>query len=416
MALGLLAMWPPDKKLKLGIDLSGGTILVYEVARENLPPSFNMDELISALKKRADPRRRQGNPDPQDRQQPHRDHPAAGQQRGGRGSQEDADGRRLARVPHPGQPQARCSGGDPARLGPAGLAKPPARYKWARLGEISTGTNPTFTSDTITDLQQNWKKDLYAGTDVILTGKDASRDRDRDREHPGQPKHGQHVDPGSAPWLEVDQLRTGSSTTPAASTAATPAIPGPTTRSSARKRSHRAGPRSISSATSIGPAGSDRQVPARGYATTSTSGFSRPSGFEFDRQGARRFGQLTREHLPEEGDAFKYQLAILLDNLVMSAPSINSEIRDSGIIEGGAAGVQAQGSRAPDQRAPGGQPAGEPEPDARSRKKRSARRWAKTRSPRACAPSGSRCWSCRSSWSSTTGSPASWRSSPWSST
>ena len=55
VALGLLAMIPPDKKLKLGIDLSGGTILVYEVARENLGPNFNMDELISALKQRADP-------------------------------------------------------------------------------------------------------------------------------------------------------------------------------------------------------------------------------------------------------------------------------------------------------------------------------------------------------------------------
>ena len=60
----------------------------------------------------------------------------------------------------------------------------------------------------------------------------------------------------------------------------------------------------------------------------------------FNRQGARQFGQLTREHLPEEGDAFKYQLAILLDNLVMSAPSINSEIRDQGIIEGGGQGFK----------------------------------------------------------------------------
>ena len=65
-------------------------------------------------------------------------------------------------------------------------------------------------------------------------------------------------------------------------------------------------------------------------------------GFQFNRKGARRFGQLTREHLPEEGDAFKYQLAILLDNLVMSAPSINSEIRDSGIIEGGGQGFKAK--------------------------------------------------------------------------
>ena len=58
VALGLLAMIPPDKKLKLGIDLSGGTILVYEVVKENLGPNFNMDELISALKQRVDPQGR----------------------------------------------------------------------------------------------------------------------------------------------------------------------------------------------------------------------------------------------------------------------------------------------------------------------------------------------------------------------
>ena len=64
--------------------------------------------------------------------------------------------------------------------------------------------------------------------------------------------------------------------------------------------------------------------------------------FEFDSRGASRFGTLTREHKPEEGGAFRYQLAILLDNLVMSAPAINSEIRDSGIIEGGPQGFKAK--------------------------------------------------------------------------
>ncbi len=29
--LGLISIWPPKDKLKTGIDLSGGTILVYEV-------------------------------------------------------------------------------------------------------------------------------------------------------------------------------------------------------------------------------------------------------------------------------------------------------------------------------------------------------------------------------------------------
>ncbi len=52
---GLFFMWPPKEKLKLGIDLSGGTILVYEVVMDNTNRSVNMEELIAALKKRADP-------------------------------------------------------------------------------------------------------------------------------------------------------------------------------------------------------------------------------------------------------------------------------------------------------------------------------------------------------------------------
>ena len=59
-------------------------------------------------------------------------------------------------------------------MGPGGLAKPPARYKSARLGEISTGTDPQFTDESLTDPAQNWKRDLYAGADVLLTGKDSN--------------------------------------------------------------------------------------------------------------------------------------------------------------------------------------------------------------------------------------------------
>ena len=49
-----IAIWPPREKLKLGIDLSGGTILVYE-ARQAAAKAFNMDELIAALKQRINP-------------------------------------------------------------------------------------------------------------------------------------------------------------------------------------------------------------------------------------------------------------------------------------------------------------------------------------------------------------------------
>jgi hypothetical protein len=58
-------------------------------------------------------------------------------------------------------------------------------------------------------------------------------------------------------------------------------------------------------------------------------------GFVFDQQGGLRFGALTRAHLPEDNGATKYALAIILEGVAVSAPFINSEIRDQGIIEMG---------------------------------------------------------------------------------
>ncbi len=134
-------MWPPAKKLKLGIDLSGGTILVYEVARENLPPSFNMDELISALKKRADPegvkeipiRKIGGNRIeiilPQASNEEVEDVKKMLTDVG------SLEFRILANRKHDERRSYRCAW--PPRPGQA-----PPRYKWARLGEISTGDQP----------------------------------------------------------------------------------------------------------------------------------------------------------------------------------------------------------------------------------------------------------------------------------
>ena len=77
---GLFSMWPPEQKLKLGIDLSGGTILVYEVISDNTNRSVVMEDLISALKKRADPEGVKEISDPQRGWQSDRDHLAASQQ------------------------------------------------------------------------------------------------------------------------------------------------------------------------------------------------------------------------------------------------------------------------------------------------------------------------------------------------
>jgi uncharacterized protein (TIGR03067 family) len=58
----------------------------------------------------------------------------------------------------------------------------------------------------------------------------------------------------------------------------------------------------------------------------------------FKPEGARRLGELTRTHLPEKtGDTsdFKYKIAIIIEGVVISAPFINSEIRDAAIVEFG---------------------------------------------------------------------------------
>ena len=56
--------------------------------------------------------------------------------------------------------------------------------------------------------------------------------------------------------------------------------------------------------------------------------------FGFDNAGGQLFGQLTGSHLPDKLTGFSYRLAIILDDEVYSAPSIQSTIYDSGQITG----------------------------------------------------------------------------------
>ena len=335
--VGLLCMWPPAQRLKLGIDLSGGTILVYEVSRENLPPGFNMDELISALKKRADP---QGV-----KEIPIRN-------LGGnrieiilpQASNEEVDEvkkmltdvgqlefRILANHKHDSEAIARA-------LGPGGLAKPPTRYKWARLGEVSTGTSPTFTGTTITDASQSWKKDLYAQSEVVLTGKDASG---------SDLTESLHVLRNTADTLVLEKAHNFKSIAsyrleynPSRIHGGDPANPSP---SDVIIREEKVAPGRVETYILCNLDRPGQEVTGKYLRQVRSDLDDRMQPavrFEFDHSGARKFGQLTRDHTPEENDAFKYQLAILLDNLVMSAPVINSEIRDSGVIEGGQQGFK----------------------------------------------------------------------------
>jgi SecD/SecF fusion protein len=337
--LGLYSMYPPSKQLKLGIDLSGGTILVYEVDRKNVPSGFNMDDLISALKKRADPEGvkeipiRNVGPDrieiilpqatPEEVEEVKKMLTDVGM----------LEFRILANRKHTPDDVIARAMSDPKM-------RPPARYDWARLGEASTGTNPTFTKDSITDLAQSWKKDLYAGTTVHLTGKDASGN---DRTESAKVKR------NTSNTLILDKPHVLKSIAsyrvaynPSGIQPGDPANPRPEDViireekvDTGRVESwilyvvDRAGQKVTGDyLRQVRPDVDEKLQPA--------------VRFEFDSRGASRFARLTREHKPEEGGAFRYQLAILLDNLVMSAPAINSEIRDSGIIEGGQQGFKSK--------------------------------------------------------------------------
>jgi SecD/SecF fusion protein len=339
---GLYFMWPPRERLKLGIDLSGGTILVYEVVSDNTNRSVNMEELISALKKRADPegvkeipiRNVGGNRIeiilPQASNEEVEDIKKMLTDVG------SLEFRILAN-------HKRDSGAIERALGQGGLAKPPPKYKWARIGEVSTGTNPRFDADSITDLRQEWKKDLYAGTDVVLTGKDANGNEkseavkvhrntsntlilDKDKPH--------HLKSIASYRIEYNpsKIQAGDANNPR-----------PSDVIIREEKDARGGRTEIWILCVLDRPG--REVTGKYLKQVRPDvdeGLQPAVRFEFDARGASRFGQLTHEHRPEEGGSFQYQLAILLDNLVMSAPHLKNEIRDSGIIEGGPQGFKAK--------------------------------------------------------------------------
>jgi SecD/SecF fusion protein len=74
-----------------------------------------------------------------------------------------------------------------------------------------------------------------------------------------------------------------------------------------------------------------------GFLTNASMGYGEKGievRFSFNTEGARRFGELTGSNLPDPGNNIGHQLAIILDNTLMSAANIESRITDSGRITG----------------------------------------------------------------------------------
>ncbi len=329
--LGVVFIIPPKDKLKAGIDLSGGTILVYQVKQESVPRGFKMDDLIATLKKRVNP---EGVLDIPIRK--------VGDYRVEiilpKSLSEDVEQikskitdigslsfRILANRKHDGPAIDRA-------LGPSGFKNPPAKYQWARLGEIYSGQNPKFDKTSITDLRQNWERGKYANLNqkVELIGKDS---KDRDQTIYATIKDNTSRTLTFAAPHDLSSIKSYRFEY-------NPSAIAPSDDAIVREEKTRPGRIDkyiLVKLDRYNVTGDDLRAKE-----TQDERWQPAVGFEFDRRGGIKFGGLTREFKPEEDGAFQYRLAIILDGLVMSAPGIKSEIRDKGIIEGGPQGFKAE--------------------------------------------------------------------------
>ncbi len=173
---GIYTIWANG--LQLGIDLSGGTILVYQVKEENRTKGNRMDDLIAAIRSRVNP---EGLKDIPIR--------AVGNNRFeiilAEASPEEVD-RLKRKMTDVGALEFRIlanekkdgAGGRRGDMITKAMASdindPPNNYGWARLGEIVTGNDPKTDKTQITDLTRSWSFDRYKGVEVVLTGKDAT--------------------------------------------------------------------------------------------------------------------------------------------------------------------------------------------------------------------------------------------------
>ena len=332
-----------NRGLKRGIDLAGGTILVYEVSEKGTPAGFNMDDLVAAIKKRVNPDgvreitiREVGGrrieiilPEATDEEveKVKRDLSEKGslEFRILASQKNDAEERRG------GKAQAVKKA-----LAPDGLENTPKDYRWYRLGEVITGTNPRFSKRTLTDPTQSWAPRHLAGAKVQLKGKNAAG-ADTTVTAGIRSNTANTLELETAPLLEsVASYRIdfNPSGVEADGRGESPILrDGPTINGVTERYILARVPPERQNVTGANLIRVEKTPDQRTLKPV--------VAFGLDREGGRHFADLTRSHLPE-GDDFKYRLAIVLDGQIMSAPSINSEIRDSGQIEMGASGDQLQ--------------------------------------------------------------------------
>jgi SecD/SecF fusion protein len=206
------------------------------------------------------------------------------------------------------------------------LEHPPAGYRWVWLGQRVTGSDPKVASKRLTAPGAHWKDDEFAGGTVRLTGKNlAGTDLSRDFPIVKNTADTLHLREDLTIFLKsVSSFRIDS----------TPGDVGHFLGDDVIVREIPEAPRRLKRSVLVKL---DRhnvsEKHLRRVVPDVDERLNPAVRFEFSREGANKFGALTREHLPEADGTFKYQMGIILDGRLLSAPVLNSEIRDAGIIE-----------------------------------------------------------------------------------
>lgn len=354
--VGLLSLWPPSEKLKLGIDLSGGTILVYQ-AKEEPGKDIKMDELTAALKRRVNP---EGVLDIPIRQV---------------GSNRveiilpEADAEEVEevkrRITQVGSMEFRILADrrDPTDQSAIARAlrdrnstseRAPRGYRWASLGETVQRQKPEkgekgleswvqLEGNRLTDPIQSWPRDKYVGAQlqVVQNGSDGKPGRTYSFPVLSNDINSLLVDPNRA---EVFDERGRMVASPLGTTLERKlkAVDAYTLVLNPSKiDGENLAIREVDRGNGI----TEREVLYKDDRYDVTGEYLanvyptqdervQPAvGFVFNARGANKFRKLTREHAPREDGNFLYHLAIILDDVVMSAPVIRQEIGEQGIIE-----------------------------------------------------------------------------------
>lgn len=339
-----------SKGLKKGIDLSGGTILVYEIDQTRQKSNIDINELISAIKRRINP---DGIKDivirPIGSNRVEVIYPEA--------TAEDVENTKRS-ITDQGLLQFRILASlkheddllrDAAREN--FLEWTNKRSSWVKYSESLTETGRTdltLSGRKLTDPKARWRKNEFNGWNVALDGVNQTSELAVVSNDANSLTLS--ADPGGSTLtgftigrnkslisgFDPSSFKTNKDLRDAMATA-------PKDSPIVRKRNLGPGRVEEYVLVQVPPETQDvsGQYLARAFLTQ--DGRLNPAvGFSFNRRGASKFGRLTGEHLPEEGGNFKYRLAIVLDDYVQSAPSLNAQISDSGIIEGGQSGFEVK--------------------------------------------------------------------------